>query len=180
MIFPSLTKTILLLAPLALLGAATPIDSNGMDRGDGVYVHNEAGEIIEFIPLAEIQAREIPEVNTTDSETVVLEPRKWPWNTKCFSAKFDKDDKRIGLSDLGDIMDRYGVLKSKTSFSVSYYTAIAYVCNYSTVSISVDRGTSGKVNAALDQSCHDNVAARGDYPSGISYGRTAKGKPFCN
>ncbi|KAI2466063.1 hypothetical protein F4781DRAFT_407062 [Annulohypoxylon bovei var. microspora] len=180
MIFPSLTKTFLLLAPLALLGASTPIDSNGMDRGDGVYIHNDAGEIIDFIAIADIRARDLPEVNTTDSDAVLLEPRKFPWDTKCFSAKFDKNDKRVGLSDLGDIMDRYGTLAAKTMFSVQYYSVITYVCNYSTVRINCDRGTSGKVNAGLDQSCHDNVAARGDYRSGISYGRTAKGKPFCN
>lgn len=120
MMFPSVTKVMLLLAPLALLGAATPIDSNGMDRGDGVYVHNDAGELIEFIPLAEIQSRDYPEVNTTDPDAITLEPRKFAWDTKCFSAKFDKNDKRVGLSDLGDIMDRYGSLRARSMVSVQY------------------------------------------------------------
>ncbi|OTA67237.1 hypothetical protein K449DRAFT_462188 [Hypoxylon sp. EC38] len=178
MVFPSLSKCFLLLLPLALLGASTPIDSNGMDRGDGVYVHDANGQIVDYIPLDKILARD-PQVNATEPDFSPLEARA-AFETKCFKAKFDKDDKRIGLSDLGDIMDRYGYVGKKSAFSVQYYTAIAYVCNYSTVDIACDRGTSGKVNAGLDARCHDNVAARGDYRSGISYGRTAKGKPFCN
>ncbi|KAI1100260.1 hypothetical protein F4804DRAFT_53801 [Jackrogersella minutella] len=179
MVFPSLTRCFLLLLPLALLGASTPIDSNTMDRGDGVYIHDKDGKIIDFISMDAVQTR-APEVNSTDTADVVqLEPR-FAFEVKCFSAKFDKNDKRVGLSDLGDIMDRYGTVSAGTSISVQYYSVITYVCNYSTVTINCDRGTSGKVNVGLDMSCKDNVAARGDYRSGISYGRTAKGKPFCN
>ncbi|KAI0834678.1 hypothetical protein F5Y06DRAFT_150071 [Hypoxylon sp. FL0890] len=180
MFFPSLSKYLLFLLPLAMLGASTPIDSTGMNRGDGVYIHDESGQIVDYIPLDKINARE-PQVNVTEPESDVSSlEKRLAFTVKCFSAKFDKGDKRIALSDLGDIMDRYGYVGKKSAFSVQYYTAIAYVCNYSTVSIACDRGTSGKVNAGLDAHCHDNVAARGDYKSGISYGRTEKGKPFCN
>ncbi|KAI1085381.1 hypothetical protein F5B20DRAFT_918 [Whalleya microplaca] len=177
---PSLYKW-LLVCLLPLLAASTPIDSNTLDRGDGVYVHNKDGQIIDFVPIAELHSKN---TNTNASivpeETSSLEERKLAFEMKCFKATFDTNDKRVGLQDLGDIMDRYKTLEGGGSLVYTYYTAVLYACNYSTSRINLSRGTSNKVHSNLDSKCGSNTAARGDYKSGLSYGRTKKGKPYCN
>ncbi|KAI1138612.1 hypothetical protein F5Y05DRAFT_413234 [Hypoxylon sp. FL0543] len=175
-----LPNCFLLLLSLAMLGAA--IDSNGMDRGDGIYIHDDSGQIVDYMPLDKLNARE-PQVNATELDSSPLEARL-TFDVKCFGAKFDKNDLKTGLSYLGDEISAkvylYGSIAARTYLSVKYNSVLTYVCNYSKGKLVPSSAMSGTVNANLDTRCGDNMAARGDDKSGISYGRTAKGKPFCN
>lgn len=118
MAISSLTKYFLLLL-LPLLAASVPIDSNTMDLGNGIYFHNEAGEVTNFVALEDLQSRA---ADTTPRSVDVspLEERALAYTAKCFSATFDTNDKSVGLGDLSDILGRYPTLASKSSISFTY------------------------------------------------------------
>jgi hypothetical protein len=118
MVVPSLSNYCLLLL-LPLLAASVPIDSSTMDRGNGLYFHNEAGEVTNFVALEDLHSRSIA-ANTFARDANPLEDRGTAYTAKCFSATFDKGDKSVALGDLSDLLGHYPTLSAGSSISYVY------------------------------------------------------------
>ncbi|KAI1138186.1 hypothetical protein F5Y05DRAFT_53377 [Hypoxylon sp. FL0543] len=179
MFFPFLSKSFLFLLPLALLANSTPIESNGLDRGDGVYIRDETGQIAEYTPLDKIEERAL-QVNATEVDFSPLEARD-AGKVTCFKASFWSGSKDKALQQFLPLANYLNVVPGDSgAIATQYGNAIVYGCIPSRRTQGGLPAIAEQASKDLDAKCKPGIAGRVDFQNRLAFGRTASGKPFCN
>ncbi|GJE87446.1 hypothetical protein PsYK624_035290 [Phanerochaete sordida] len=99
----------------------------------------------------------------------------------CFAASINGANKFSAVKQLNVLLDDYQTVIANGAIATQFAgSAIAYVCNFSGVDIQADAQDVLDYDNSINDHCGSSTAGRVRLDSGLEYGRTAAGKPFCD
>ncbi|EKM51674.1 uncharacterized protein PHACADRAFT_212306 [Phanerochaete carnosa HHB-10118-sp] len=175
-----LTLTFSTLLALVYTATATPAHPGftlSAREADGAYVFDRVGGLA-FTPAHILRRTESDVEVPREAQPEPLEKRD---SYNCFAATFSGGDKLSAVNALYNLLDDYPIVNSNGAIATQYAdNAIVYVCNFSGADISANAQDVKNYDNSINNACGSSTAGRVLLSSGLEYGRTAAGKPFCD